>query len=306
MEKPMSKVDLSIVIVAYNSEDLILTCLDSIYKTCKKNTFEVVVSDNSPNDATKEIIEENKKNYPGLIYIKNADNIGFSAANNVGVKKTTGEYLLFLNPDMKIYDGTLDGMLEFMREHKDAGAATCYVELLNGQLDDSAHRGFPTPWRAISHFAGLSKVFPKSKIFAGYNMTYLDLTKTHEIDALAGSLLLISRELGEKLGWWDEDYFFYGEDIDFCYRIRKLGYKIYFVPEFRALHYKGVSSGIKSVSKEITHASRETRIRATNWRFDAMRIFYDKHYKNRYPSFFRELVLAGISVKKFFALQKIK
>ncbi len=302
----MKKIDLSIVIVTYNSQDLILSCLDSIYNTCKKNSFEVIVSDNSPIQATAQIIEENKSRYPGLIFIKNHDNIGFSRGNNVGVKKSHGEYVLFLNPDMKVYDRTLDGMLDFMREHEDAGAATCYVELPTGKLDDSSHRGFPTPWRALSHFAGLSKIFSKSKMFAGYNMTYLDIFKTHEIDSLAGSFLLISRKLGEKLSWWDEDYFFYGEDIDFCFRIRQAGLKVYFVPEYRALHYKGVSSGIKSVSKNMTRASLETRIRATNWRFDAMRIFYDKHYKNKYPGFLRELVLAGISVKKFLALKKIK
>ncbi len=301
----MSKIDLSIVIVTYNSEDLILECLDSIFETCKKNSFEVVISDNSPTDATKKIIEKNKKNFPNLTFIYNNENLGFSRANNVGIKKTTGDYVLFLNPDMKVYGNTLDGMVEFMRKNKDAGAATCYVELLTRKLDDSSHRGFPTPWRSLAYFTGLSKIFPQSKFFAGYNMTYLDLSKTHEIDALAGSFMLIPRTIGEKLKWWDEDYFFYGEDIDFCFRIRQLGYKIYFVPGFRALHYKGVSSGIKSVSKDLSHATLETKINATNWRFDAMRIFYDKHYKKEYPTWFRELVLKGISIKKFFALRKI-
>jgi GT2 family glycosyltransferase len=301
----MPKVSLSIVIVTYNSEDLIIDCLDSIYNTCKKNSFEIVISDNSPNDATYQIIEKNKKRFNNLTFIKNSDNLGFSKANNVGIKKTSGEYVLFLNPDMKLYEKTLDGMIDFMRGHKDAGAATCDVMLLNGKHDDSSHRGFPTPWRALCHFSGISKVFPASRLFAGYNMTYLDFTKTHEIEALAGSFMIVPRVIGEILSWWDEDYFFYGEDIDFCYRIKALGYKIYFVPQFRALHYKGVSSGIKSVSKNITKASRETKIMVTNWRFDAMMIFYDKHYKKKYPSLLRSFVLAGISVRKFFALRKI-
>ncbi len=301
----MKKIDLSIVIVTYNSEDLIIDCLDSIYDTVKKNSFEVVISDNSPNDKTQEAIKTHDKNYPGLTFIKNHDNLGFSAANDVGIKKTHGDYVLFLNPDMKVYAKTLDGMVSFMKENADAGAATCDVVLTTGEHDDASHRGFPTPWRALSHFTGLSKIFPQSRFFAGYNMTYLDLTKTHEIDALAGSFMIVPRKIGAKLEWWDEDYFFYGEDIDFCYRIKQLGYKIYFVPEYQALHYKGVSSGIKSVSKDITKASRETKIRVTNWRFDAMRIFYDKHYKKSYPAWFRELVLAGISIKKFFALRQI-
>lgn len=299
----MKKVDVSIVIVTYKSQDTIVECVDSVYESCKKNSFEIVISDNSPDDSTQKIVE--KKKYKNLTFIKNSDNVGFSRANNIGIKKTTGSYVLFLNPDMKLYPKTLDGMLDFMRGHIDAGASTCFVELINGKLDDSAHRGFPTPWRALAHFSGLAKIFPKSKLFAGYNMTYLDTSKTHEIEALAGSFMLVPRGVGEKLGWWDEDFFFYGEDLDFCYRIRKLGFKIYFVTEFHALHYKGVSSGIKSVSKSITKADLETKIRATNWRFDAMRIFYDKHYKDKYPVIFRELVLKGISVKKFLAMRKL-
>lgn len=301
----MAKTVLSIVIVTYKSEDLIIGCLESIYKTCRKNSFEVIISDNSPNANTRLVIEQQKGKFLNLTYIKNSDNLGFSKANNVGIKKATGEYLLFLNPDMEVYENTLDGMIDFMRENTDAGAATCFVELPTGMLDDSSHRGFPTPWRAFCHFSGLSKVFKRSRLFSGYNMTYLEFDKTHEIESLAGSFMLVPGKLGEKLSWWDEDYFFYGEDIDFCYRIKKAGYKIYFVPKFRALHYKGVSSGIKEVSKHLTSADRETKLRVTDWRFDAMRIFYDKHYKKTYPQILRSLVLSGIALKKFLVKRTI-
>ncbi len=293
----MKKLDLSIVIVTYNSEDLIVDCIDSIYKTCKKNTFEVVIVDNSPNDKTMDVVEKVRSKYKNLQFIKTGDNLGFSKANNVGIKKTSGEYLLFLNPDMKVYEKTLDGMMDFMRKTPDAGAATCLVGLINGDPDDASHRGFPTPWRSLSYFSGLSKIFPKSKLFAGYNLTYLDLSKIHEIDALAGSFMIVPRSLGEKLKWWDEDFFFYGEDIDFCYRIKNLGYKIYFVPEFKALHYKGVSSGIKKVSQGITKASKETKINITNHRFNAMKIFYRKHYINKYPRILTGLIFLGINFK---------
>jgi GT2 family glycosyltransferase len=302
----MKNFDLSVVIVPYKSQNTILDCLDSVYKTCKNNSLEVVLSDNSPDDETQKIVEKNKSKYPNLTYIHNHENLGFAAANNKGIKKTSGDYVLFLNPDMKLYEKTLDGMLEFMRNNPDAGASTCDVVLINGQHDDSSHRGFPTPWRSLTHFAGLSKVFPKSKLFAGYSMTYADLSKTHTIDALAGSFMLVPRQIGEKLSWWDDDYFFYGEDIDFCFRIIELGYKIYFVPEYKALHYKGVSSGIKDVSKEITTANRETKIKVTGWRFNAMKIFYDKHYRKEYPGFVRSLIFAAIDTKKQLALRKIK
>lgn len=302
----MKSFDLSIVIVPYKSQDTIIDCLDSVYKTCKKHSFEVTLSDNSPDTNTREIVEENIKKYPNLTYIHNKDNLGFAAANNKGIEKTSGDYVLFLNPDMKLYENTLDGMLDFMEANPDCGASTCDVVLINGEHDDSSHRGFPTPWRSLAYFSGLAKVFPKSKTFAGYNMTYSDFSSTHTIDALAGSFMLVPRNVGERLEWWDDDYFFYGEDIDFCFRIVELGYKIYFVPDFKALHYKGISSGIKEVSKELTHATRETKLKVTNWRFNAMKIFYDKHYKDQYPGWFRVLIFAAIDTKKRLALRKIK
>ena len=262
------------------------------------------MSDNSENLETEKVVSNIlDKN---ISYIHNNENLGFSKGNNVAVKKAKGKYVLFLNPDTVVYEKTIDGMLDFMDEHPEIGASTCFVELPNGKLDDSSHRGFPTPWGAFSHFSGLSKAFPKSKMFGGYNLSYLNTSKTHEVEALAGSFMLVPFTIGEKLGWWDEDYFFYGEDIDFCYRIKKAGYKIYFVPEFKALHYKGISSGIKSVSKDLTKASVETKRWATNHRFNAMEIFYNKHYKKKYSAILTGMVLLGIKLKKQLALRNIK
>lgn len=293
------KIDLSVVIVTYKSEGLIEGCIDSVYNTAGDLKIEVVLSDNSPDSKTEEAVKKIGPKYPRLKFIRNKKNEGFSRGNNIAIREISGEYVLFLNPDMKVDAGTLNGMVEFMKKTSDAGAATCAVRLVNGELDDSCHRGFPTPWRAFSHFTKLSKLFPKSKLFAGYNLTYLDFNKTHEIDALAGSFMIIPFGLGKKLNWWDEDYFFYGEDIDFCYRIKEMGYKIYFVPKYTALHYKGASSGIKKISKEYSSANKATKKWATEQRFKAMEIFYKKHYKDKYPGFVRALVLTGIQVNKF-------
>lgn len=307
MEKGIErKIDLSIVIVTYNSFETIKQCVDSVEKTIKKNSFEIVVIDNDSKDDTSELARNLEKQYKNLLFIKNKENCGFSKANNIGIKHTSGRFLLFLNPDTLVYKNTIDGMIDFMDKTTNAGAATCFVELKNGKLDDSCHRGFPTPWRSSCYFMGLSRLFPKSKLFAGYNMTYLDLEKTHEIDSLAGSFMITRREVGEKLGWWDEDFFFYGEDLDFCFRIKQLGYKVYFVPSYRALHYKGVSSGIKKVSKEISKATRETRLFATRHRFNAMRIFYNKHYEERYPKVVTWLVYKAIDLKKWFGSSYLK
>lgn len=286
---------LSIIIVSFNTLDLTRECIKSIQRTVEVR-HEIIVVDNNSQDGSIAMLEELKSK--DLKIIKNKQNLGFSAANNIGITHASGEYILFLNSDTVVYAKTIDGMVKFMDVNLDCGASTCFVRLPSGKLDDAAHRGFPTPWRAFSHFSNLSKILSKSKYFAGYNLTYLDLTKTHEIDALAGAFMLVRREAGEQVGWWDEDYFFYGEDIDLCYRLKSLGWKIYFVPEFEILHYKGVSGGIKKHSNHLSTATSETRKRATHERFKAMKIFYDKHYKDKYPSFLRFFVMMGIDMKK--------
>jgi GT2 family glycosyltransferase len=302
----MNNIDLSIITVAFKSQDQIPRWVDSIVKTVKKNSYEMIVSDNSPDHETEEVVEKLKAQHQNLVYVYNNANIGFSAGNNVGVKKSKGKYLLFLNPDMEVQEGTIDGFIEFLKKNPDAGTATPAVFLPSGKLDDSCHRGFPTPWNSFTYFSGLSKLFPKTKLFAGYNMTYLDFLKTHEIDSLAGSFLIISRKLGNELKWWDEDYFFYGEDIDFCYRIKRAGYKIFFVPVYKALHHKGMSSGIKKVSQESSKATLDTKIWATNQRFKAMEIFYRKHYQKKYPLIINQLVYLAIKMKRSSALKSLR
>jgi hypothetical protein len=290
-------IDLSIVIVSYNTKDVLRECLESIYKTAKNLSFEVIVVDNASKDQTRE--EMQKLDYPNFRFIQNKENLGFSKANNIGVRKTSGRYVLFLNPDVVVHSETLEGMVYFMDEEREAGAATCKVVLTNGKIDDASHRGFPTPWNSFTYFSGLAKIFGKIEHFGGYNLKHLDLSQTHEIDALAGAFMIVRREAGEEVEWWDEDYFFYGEDLDFCYMLQQKGWKIYYVPEFTALHYKGVSGGLKKVSQDITTADTETKKRSTKARFDAMRIFYKKHYEQKYSWFITHLVYTGISLKQF-------
>jgi len=290
-------IDLSIVIVSYNTKDVLKEALESIYKTVNNLSFEVIVVDNASKDGTREDVQKLK--FPNFKFIQNNENLGFSKANNIGVKQTSGRYVLFLNPDVVVHSETLQGMVGFMDEEKLAGAATCKVMLTSGEIDDASHRGFPTPWNALTHFSGMAKLFGKTKHFGGYNLKHLDLSTMHEIEALAGAFMIVRREAGKEVGWWDEDYFFYGEDLDFCYMLKQKGWKIYYVPKFSVLHYKGVSGGLKKVSKHITTADAETKKRVTKARFDAMRIFYKKHYEQKYPWLITRLVYLGIYLKQF-------
>lgn len=303
--------DLSIIIVNYNTKEFLRKCLDSILSSIDgKLSYEIALIDNASSDASASEISHLRQDFGGQANLKiilNKKNLGFSKANNQGIKASQkSRYILFLNPDTIVQNQTIEKMIEFMDEYKDAGAATCKLVMLNGEIDDASHRGFPTPWNSFSHFLGLSRIFPKSRIFAGYNLGWMDMNKAHEIDVLAGAFMLVRREAGEQAEWWDEDYFFYGEDIDFCYMLKQKGWKIYYVPTVSVIHYKGVSGGIKSVSKEITTASKETRKRATKWRFNAMRIFYNKHYKQKYPFFITWLVILAINLKLYLALKPFK
>lgn len=299
MNQQCLMIDLSIIIVNYNTKEFLKKCIFSITKNVKDVSYELIIADNNSSDNSAEMV---KKEFPQIKLIVNKENVGFSKANNQGIKASReSKYVLFLNPDTIMQDQTIEEMLKFMDSHKDIGAATCKLIMPNGKIDDASHRGFPTPWNSFCHFTGLSRIYPKSLIFAGYNLGWMNLKKTHEIDVLCGAFMLVRRQAGEQVGWWDEDYFFYGEDIDFCYELKQKGWKIYYVPKVWITHYKGVSGGIKSVSKEISTASEETKRRATKWRFDAMRTFYNKHYEQKYPWIINFLVDKGILFREKFA-----
>lgn len=289
-------IDVSIIIVSYNTKDILHECLDSVYKNLpQKLSIEVIVIDNGSVDGSYDMINEE---FPSAVAIANKENFGFSKANNMGIKKAKGRYVLFLNSDTVIFKGAIETIVEFMDAHISVGAATCKVVLPNEKIDDASHRGFPTPWNSFCHFLGLSRIFPRSHIFSGYSLGYLDQDIIHEIDACAGAFMMVRRKAGEQIDWWDEDFFWYGDDLDFCYRLKEKGWKVYFVPTASILHYKGVSGGIKDISKNITHANRQTKTLATKARFDAMRIFYKKHYYKKYPKFITWLVMGSIKLKE--------
>lgn len=292
----MKNVDISIVIVNYNAKDFLRDCIRSVFDTVSSQvSYEVIVVDNASSDDSAKMIS--KEFGDKILLLNSKENLGFSKGNNLGIKKAKGRYLLFLNPDTLMRKQTLEVLVEFMDKTPQAGAATCFVSLEDGTLDDGAHRGFPTPWNAFSYFSGLGKIFPRSQFFNGYNLGFKDLDKVHEIDALVGAFMFVRREAGEEVGWWDEDYFFYGEDLDFCYKLREKGWKIFFIPSVNILHYKGISGGIKKHSEHLSTADAQTKVRATRERFKAMKLFYKKHYMVKYPRVVTWLVFLGINMK---------
>lgn len=256
-------IDISVIIVNYNVKELVDNCIASIY-TANNNEYslEIFLVDNNSIDESPEHIE-NK--YPEVIVIRNSRNIGFSKANNIAIKKASGKYILILNPDTLLEENTFKKLIKFCEDHKNTGAVTSKLILGNGKLDSACKRSFPTPSVAIPRILGLSSLFPQSKIFGKYNLTYLDEDKTWEVDAICGAFMFIPKDVLEKTGYFDEDYFMYGEDIDLCFRIKKHGFKIYYFPEVTTIHFKGEST-------------RKTNLSYVNNFYGAMIIFVKKNF----------------------------
>lgn len=281
---------LTISIVNYNAGQYLHKCLESLKKIEDELNFDVFVIDN---ESTDNSFTEAKKRFPGFNYIQNNSNLGFGKAHNLVLKKAKTPYVLTLNPDCEVLPGVLQYMFEYMEKNLDVGLSTCKVEKADGNQDTASHRGFPTPWASFLYF------FLKNDRL--YHLTNRDMTKSHEIDSAVGAFMFIRRSLLEKIGYFDEDYFLYGEDIDLCFRIKEKGEKVMYVPDVKILHVKGVSSGIKEHSQKDSTASLSTKSLALKYFYETMILFYKKHYAKKYPSFFNWLVYFGINIKWWLA-----
>lgn len=296
--------ELSVVILNYNTKTLLKKSLETLFNSLREvYGVRVIVVDNA---STDDSVNWLKENYPQVEVIKNSKNLGFAAGNNVALKKCQSAFILLLNPDTELSVETVKIMLDYMKKNPEVGVSTCRINLKNGLLDDACHRGFPTPWNAFCHFSGLGRIFPQSKLFNGYHLGYQNLNKIHEIDACCGAFMFVRKEVGRKLNWFDEDYYWYGEDLDFCYRIKQTGAKIIYNPQTSILHWKGAASGMKKASEKITTADDATKKRAVLASIEAMKIFYQKHYVKKYPKFLNRLVMIGINFLEQRRLSKLK
>lgn len=288
------KNNLSIVLVNYNSGKYLADCIQSLMENEKDLNLDICVVDNASNDNS---VKQAKKIFPNVHYLINTKNVGFTKANNQALKLVKNEYILILNPDTKVLPGTLKFMIKFMDDNPKVGAATCKVELAGGSLDWSSHRGFPTPAAAFFYyFLGSDKY---------YHLSNRDMEKVHEVDGITGAFFLTRKSVLDKVGLFDEDYFMYAEDLDLCFRIKQADYKIMFVPDVKVIHHKGISSGIKEHSQELTQASIASKENALNAFYETMKIFYKKNLAHQYPFFINWLVYLGINLKWTLAKRKL-
>jgi GT2 family glycosyltransferase len=274
---------LSVVIVNYNVCDLLLNAVASLHVAMQGIEGEIIVVDNASSDGA---ITTLNRLHPDVITIQLDHNLGFGAANNIGIERAHGEYILLLNPDTIVQEDTIRVMMEFMESHPDATFAGCKIYLPSGELDPVSKRGFPSPWSSFCRVFGLSKLFPKSRFFGGYNLTYLDPEETAAIDALAGCFMFCRAEELKSLGGFDTDFFMYGEDLDLCYRARQAGGTIYYVPATAILHRKGEST-------------RRSAIDALAVFYEAMEIFAHKHFRRNRLTLW--LIRIGIRLRRLIA-----
>jgi GT2 family glycosyltransferase len=296
------RVDLSIIIVNYNTKNLLEKCLESLQKSGKNLNCQIFVVDNASQDNSVKMVKEK---FPKVITVQNSHNLGFAKANNLAIKKSTGKYILLLNPDAQVEKNTLSEMADFMDKNPKVGVATCKVLLPSGELDLDCRRSFPTPWVSFTHFSKLSKIFPKSRMFAQYQLTYLDDNKISEVDSCVGAFMMIRSAALKEVGLLDENFFFYGEDIDWCFRFKEKGWKVLYYPKVKIIHYKGASSGMKKTSKHVTCATKDAKKNALAASTAAMEIFYRKHYIESYPKVVSFLVFSGIRFLKKFRLLRV-
>lgn len=277
------ELDLSIIIVNYNVKEFLQNLIHSIHKAAQNLRYEIIIIDNASSDGSKEFISEK---FTDIQLISNEKNLGFGKANNQGFKIANGKFILIINPDSIVSEDTFINMISFFEAHPSVGLAGCKILNPDGTLQLACRRSFPGPWTSFCKVTGLSTLFPRSKLFARYNLTYKDENKSYEVDAISGSFMMMKKEVYNKVGGFDEEFFMYGEDLDLCYRIQKAGYKVFYVHETQVIHYKGEST-------------RRSSIDETKFFYDAMYLFVKKHLSS---SLLVQMILrVAIAVRKIIA-----
>ncbi len=271
--------DLSIVIVNFNTKDLTKQTIDTVCESTENIDYEIIVADNSTNP-----VESYYPNDTRVKLIKDLPNNGFGNACNIGTAKAIGRYVLYLNSDTLIGKGTLEKCVKYMDENHDIGCLGIKTVLPDGKLDHGCKRGFPTPWNSLCYVLGLDRLFPENKKFGGYRLSYLSENETNEVDSVSGAFMLIPRAILSKSGGFDESIFMYGEDIDLCYRIKNMGFKVVYYAEGLMIHLKG-QSGLNTKNKVVIKHFH-----------NGLRVFYDKYYKEKYSALVTFLMHTAINL----------
>lgn len=289
--------DLGIVIVNYNTRDLLRRCLETVFAN-QGATFRVCVVDNNSQDGSAEMVAEA---FPQVTLIRNRQNVGYPAANNQGLRRLgfaagawaeAPRFGLLLNPDTEVPPDAFARMLAFAEAHPRAGVIGPKLVRPSGDLDLACRRTFPSPEVSFYRIAGLSKLFPRHRRFGQYNLTFLDPDQMAEVDAVVGAFMLVRREAMREIGLLDDSFFMYGEDLDWAFRIKAAGWNVYYNPEVTVLHVKRAAS------------RQNPRSRVEFWR--AMEIFYRKHYAAQTPRWLHYMILCAVRAQTRWMALRVK
>lgn len=277
-----------IVIVNYNTAPLLRRCLDHVFASVDAPLSTVTVVDNGSSDGSLALL---RATFPQVRAIDAGRNRGFAGGNNLGLRAVLydlppgadrcSEYVLLLNTDLLLEPETLRVLADFLTAMPDAGIVGPRVERPDGSLDFACRRSFPTPVNSLFKLLGLSRRFPGHPRLAAYNLTHLDPASLTEVDAVMGACMLVRVAAIDDAGLLDQDFFMYGEDLDWAWRIKHAGWRVFYQPATRVLHFKGATS------------SRQSERMIVEF-YRAMWLFYRKHYASRLPRPLTWLVAAGI------------
>lgn len=278
--------DLGIVIVNWNTRDYLRACLRTVCQS-EGVTMRVLVVDNASTDGSADMV---RQEFPDVEVLVNADNEGYPRANNTGLRhlgypqsSDTPRYALLLNPDTELPPDALAEMVRFMDSRPDVGVAGPKLVLEDGSLDKACRRGFPTPAVSFYHYSGLARRFPNNRRFGRYNMTFADPDEELEVDSVVGAYMQVRRACIEQVGLLDPTFFMYGEDLDWAYRIKAAGWKVWYYPQVTVHHIK------RAASRQSPKAQFEF------WR--AMLIFYRKHFRATTPLWLHAMILLALLYK---------
>ncbi len=273
---------ISVILVTYQSMKVLPACLESLERSSLNDELDLWLVDNRSEDGTWDWVndyarQKSSKPFSDIHVLQLENNNGFAYANNRALELAKGDYFLLLNPDTIVGEKAIQICLDNITEDPAIGAITCRLELGTGELDKACRRSFPTLWNSFAYFSGLSKFFSRTPLFASYQLTYLDEFGAYPVDTVSGAFLLFPRSVYQLIGGLDEDYFMYGEDIDFCYRMKQKGFAVWYEGSVTTIHLKGGNGGKKSKAS-LRHF------------YDTMGIFFEKHYADRYPRWLLALI----------------
>lgn len=269
---------MSIVIVNHNVRHFLEQCLHSVRKAAEGIDSEVIVVDNASQDGSRDYL---MSRFPKVKFIWNTENRGYAKANNQGLKLGSGRYILFLNPDTLLSETCLGLCIRHLEQNRGTGAVGVRMLDGSGRFLKESRRGNPTPTAALFKLFGLSRLFPGSRVFAGYHMGHLDPMQNHASEVLSGAFLMVRRDVLDRVGGFDEDFFMYGEDIDLSFRIRKAGFSNQYLADAAILHFKGAST-------------EKDRLLYVRMFYKAMAVFARKHYGKGEAGLLSAMLHAGI------------